>query len=88
MLVENIIKSLILLCQNTRPDHQLARDWEAKREVKRKIDKIFSGPSINIHNSTFLGSDQRIGTINDESFNIGCSKRKLNGVQEKVDVYF
>jgi len=50
-----------------------------------------SGPSINIHNSTFLGSDQRIG-INDESFNVvNLMKRALekNGEEDpkrrKVD---
>ncbi|CAG8503344.1 14863_t:CDS:2, partial [Dentiscutata heterogama] len=51
--------------KDTRPDHQIAKNWEAER----RANKTSSGPSINIHNSTFSGSDQRIGTINDESFN-------------------
>ena len=43
-----------------------------------------SGPSINIHNSTFSGNDQRIGTINDES----NSKRTLERVLEMVQMLF
>ncbi|CAG8795455.1 8857_t:CDS:2, partial [Cetraspora pellucida] len=55
--------------QETRPDHQIAKNWESER----RANKIGSGPSINIYNSTFSGNDQRIGTIYNES----NSKRTL-----------
>ncbi|CAG8625709.1 3276_t:CDS:2, partial [Ambispora gerdemannii] len=50
---------------DTRPDRQLARDWQSRKS------KETAGTSVHLHYPTFKGSSLGIGTVNGGTFNAG-----------------
>ncbi|CAG8491121.1 3305_t:CDS:2, partial [Cetraspora pellucida] len=78
--------------QGSRPDRQIARDWQSQKAQKSKET---AGTSINLHNPTFTDSSLGIGTVNGGTFNAGpssnMSRNKANdnvASKQTINEYF
>ncbi|CAG8661512.1 9933_t:CDS:2, partial [Ambispora gerdemannii] len=74
--LQDYLHSRLKVDLGTRPDRQLARDWQSRKS------KETAGPSVHLHYPTFKGSSLGIGTVNGGTFNAGLSASKKRDQEE------